>query len=147
MTFFTWVKDQQKNLQDSISKFKNKDFMDAVVAGCALVAAADGNIDSAEKQKMAGFISRSEELRVFDMNHVIDRFNHFVSGFEFDSIIGKGEALKAIGKLKNNPEASRLVIRVCCAIGSADNNFDEYEKQVVREICHHLNLTPAEFHL
>lgn len=147
MTFFTWVKDQQKNLQDSISKFKNKEFMDAVVAGCALVAAADGTIDSAEKQKMAGFISRSEELRVFDMNHVIDRFNHFVSGFEFDSIIGKGEALKAIGKLKKNSEASTLLIRVCCAIGSADNNFDECEKQIIREICHHLDLNPSDFNL
>ncbi|MGF1935060.1 MAG: tellurite resistance TerB family protein [Nostoc sp. ChiQUE02] len=147
MTLFTWVKDQQKNLQDSISKFRNKEFMDAVVAGCALVATADGNIDSAEKQKMAGFISRSKELRVFDMNHVINRFNHFVSDFEFNSIIGKGEALKAIGKLKNNPEASRLVVRVCCAIGSADHNFYEYEKQVIREICHHLNLTLSEFHL
>ncbi|MBD2336462.1 tellurite resistance TerB family protein [Calothrix sp. FACHB-156] len=147
MTFMTWVKDQQKNLKDSISRFKNKEFMDAVVAGCALVAAADGNIDSSEKQKMAGFIGRSEELRVFDINHVIERFNYFVSSFEFDAVIGKGEALKAISKIRNDSEASSLLIRVCSAIGSADNNFDEHEQQVVREICHHLNLNPSEFHL
>lgn len=147
MSFFTWVKEQKTNLQESVSRFKNKDFMDAVVAGCALVAAADGTIDSSEKQKMAGFIGRSEELRVFDMNQVISRFNHFASGFEFDSVIGKGEALKAIGKLKKNAEASRLLIRVCCAIGAADGNFDEDEKQMVREMCHHLDLSSSEFQL
>jgi tellurite resistance protein TerB len=147
MTFFNWVKEQKTNLQESISRFKNKDFMDVVVAGCALVAAADGTIDSSEKQKMAGFIGRSEELRVFDMNQVISRFNYFASGFEFDSVIGKGEALKAIDKLKKNTEASRLLIRVCCAIGAADGNFDEDEKQMVREMCHHLDLSPSEFQL
>lgn len=147
MSFFTWVKEQKTNLQESVSRFKNKDFMDAVVAGCALVAAADGTIDSSEKQKMAGFIGRSEELRVFDMNQVITRFNHFASGFEFDSVIGKGEALKAIGKLKKNTEASKLLIRVCCAIGAADGNFDEKEKQMIREMCQYLDLSPSEFQL
>lgn len=147
MSFFNWAKEQRTNLQESISRFKNKEFMDAVVAGCALVAASDGTIDSSEKQKMAGFIGRSEELRVFDMNQVINRFNHFVSGFEFDSLIGKGEALKALSKLKKDPEASKLLIRVCCAIGAADGNFDENEKQIVREMCEHLGLSSSEFQL
>jgi tellurite resistance protein TerB len=147
LTFLNWVKEQRKNIHDSIVRFKNKEFMDAIVAGCALVAAADGHIDSAEKQKMAGFIARSEELRVFEMNDVIERFNYFVSGFEFDSDIGKGEALKAMSKIKNNSDAARLLIRVCCSIACADNNFDESEKQVVREICQNLSLNPLEFQL
>ncbi|WJQ81563.1 tellurite resistance TerB family protein [Brevibacillus brevis] len=121
--------------------------MDAVVAGCALVAAADGHIESSEKQKMASYINRSEELKVFDMNDVISRFNHFVSGFEFDHGVGKMEALKAIGKLKNNPEAARILIGVCCAIGAADGDFDEKEKIIVREICQTVNLNPADFQL
>ncbi|MDB9538806.1 tellurite resistance TerB family protein [Anabaenopsis tanganyikae CS-531] len=147
MTFLNWVKEQQKNLHDSIVRFKNKEFMDAIVAGCALVAAADGHIHSTEKQKMAGFIARSEELRVFEMNDVIERFNYFVSGFEFDSDIGKEQALKAISKFKNNSDAAKLLIIVCCSIGSADNNFEESEKQVVREICQNLSLNPLEFQL
>lgn len=44
--------DNAKNsLTDSVKRFKNKDFLDAVIAGCALVAYADGHIDSAEKQR------------------------------------------------------------------------------------------------
>ncbi|MGE5701663.1 MAG: tellurite resistance TerB family protein [Clostridia bacterium] len=146
-TFTSWLKNTKSTLKDQVKKFQNRDFMDAVVAGCALVAAADGQIESAEKQKMAAYMNRSEELKVFDMNDVIARFNHFVSGFEFDHTVGKMEALKAIGKLKNNPEAARVLISVCCAIGAADGDFDEKEKIVVREICQTVHLNPGDFQL
>lgn len=96
---------------------------------------------------MAGFIRRSEELKVFDMSAVVKRFNEFAEGFEFDHIIGKGEALKAIAKIKKNEEAGRLLIRVCCAIGAADGDFDDDEKAVVREICTELSLNPGDFQL
>jgi tellurite resistance protein TerB len=146
-SFSSWLKSTKSTLSDQVKKFKNRDFMDAVVAGCALVAAADGQIESSEKQKMAGYINRSEELKIFNMNEVIDRFNHFVSGFEFDHGVGKMEALKAIGKLKNNPEAARVLISVCCAIGAADGFFDEKEKNVVREICQAVNLNPNDYQI
>lgn len=146
-TFTSWLKNTQSTLRDQVKKFQNRDFMDAVVAGCALVAAADGQIESSEKQKMAAYINRSEELKVFNMNDVISRFNHFVSGFEFDHGIGKMEALKAIGKIKNNPEAAQVLISVCCAIGASDGDFDEKEKMIVREICQAVNLNPGDFQL
>jgi tellurite resistance protein TerB len=142
-----WLNQQQTSLKDSVTRFKNKDFMDAVVAGCAMVAAADGSISSYEKQKMAGFINRTDELKVFEMKTVIERFNHFVEGFEFDNIIGKGEALKAIIKVKGNEEAARLLVRVCCAIGMADGAFDDNEKKIVSEICQELNLNANDFGL
>ena len=59
-----WLKENaaqaRSKLTAEASKFKNKAFMEAVVNGCALVAAADGSIDSSEKQKMAGFIERAD---------------------------------------------------------------------------------------
>ena len=142
-----WLNKQTTSLKDGVSRFKNKDFMESVVAGCALVAAADGTISAEEKQKMAGYIERSEELKVFDMKDVIKRFTSYTDSFEFDYTIGKGEALKAIGKIKSNEEASRLLIRVCCAIGTADGDFDDDEKAIVREICTELGLNPGDFGL
>ena len=147
MSIMEWLQEQTTNAGEAIKRFKNKEFMDAVVAGCALVAAADGHIDASEKQKMAGFIHRSEELKVFDMNTVIKQFNKFAEGFEFDHEIGKGEALRTVGKIKKNEEAAKLLIRVCCAIGAADGDFDDDEKAMVREICTELNLNPGDFQL
>jgi tellurite resistance protein TerB len=142
-----WVNQQKTQLGDAITRFKNKEFMHAIVAGCALVAAADGEISTAEKQKMVGFIQRTDELKVFEMTEVIVQFNKFAEGFEFDAFIGKAEALKAISSLRNNPEAARLLIRVCSAIGMADGDFSPSEQAVVIEMCQELQLNPAEFNL
>lgn len=142
-----WLDKQKSSVEETITRYKNKEFMDAVVAGCALVAAADGTIDAGEKQKMAGYIERSAELKVFDMKDVIKSFNGYVDSFEFDYTIGKGEAMKAVAKLKGKDEASRLLVRVCSAIGMTDGDFDEKEKAIVREICQELGLPPGDFGL
>lgn len=146
-SFRNWLNSTKQGLEDQVKRFKNKDFMDAVVAGCALVAFADGTIDASEKNKMAGYINLSQELKVFDMTVVIERFNHYVNNFEFSPEIGKQEALKAIAKFKSKPEVGRVIVGVCSAIGSADGNFDDQERRVVAEICTVLGLNPGEFSL
>jgi tellurite resistance protein TerB len=145
--FQNWLSNTKSSLKDGVKRFKNKELMDAIVAGCAIVAAADGSIDASEKQKMSGFLGRSEELKVFNMSDVIDRFNHFVGNLEFDILVGKQEALRAIAKFKGKHEIGRIIVGVCCAVGSADGNFDDKEKSIVRDICNVLDLTPGEFGL
>ena len=145
--FKSWLQSTKQGLTDQVKRFKNKDFMDAIVAGCAIVASSDGAIDSQEKQKMAGYMSRSEELKVFDMTEVIKRFNHFAEQLEFDTMIGKQIALKAISPFSSKPEIARVIVGVCCAVGAADGDFDDKEKSVVREICNVLGLNPSEFNL
>jgi tellurite resistance protein TerB len=147
MGVLDWLKTQASGLQDEVKKFKNKDFMEATVAGCAMVAFADGVVKSEEKAKMAGFIQRNDALKIFDLSKVISTFDKYVQGFEFDYSIGKGEALKAISKIKKNPEEARLLVRVCCAIGASDGDFDPAEKRTVSEICRELGLNPGEFGL
>lgn len=146
-----WLKTNAAATRDKlateVSKFRNRDFMDALVAGCSLVAAADGNISSSEKQRMTGFIQNSSELKVFDLKEVIKTFNSYCEKFEFDAEIGKAEALKSIGKLRTKPDAARLLVRVCCAIGSADGTFDEAERAVCRTICNELSLNAADFEI
>ena len=151
MSFFDTLKQKageaRNKLATEVGKFKNREFMEACVAGCGLVAAADGSIDSSEKQKMMKFIQQSEELKVFDAKDVITVFNKVTESFEFDNEIGKAEALKIIGKLRSKPDAARLMVRVCCAIGSADGDFDEKEKQVIREMCRDLDIPAEDFGL
>ncbi|ULO07285.1 tellurite resistance TerB family protein [Paenibacillus sp. 19GGS1-52] len=146
-TFKNWLNTTKNGLSDQVKKFKNKDFMNAVVAGCALVAAADGKITEAEKNKMAGYMNISNELKVFDMKEVINQFNFYVSNFDFSPEIGKQEALKSISKFSSKPEVGRVIVGVCSAIGAADGDFDEHEKAVVRNICSVLGLNPGEFSL
>jgi tellurite resistance protein TerB len=147
MSILDWIKDKSGELADGVKKFRSKAFMEAVTAGCAMVAFADGVVAPEEKRKMASFIQSNEALKVYDITQVLASFDKFIGLMNTDIYIGKGEALKVIGKLKKNEEQSRLLVRVCCAIGASDGNFDDGEKAVVREICTELGLNSSEFGL
>jgi len=150
MSFVDWLKQNVTNARETIAteitKFKSKDLLEAIVAGCAMVAYADGTVKAEEKQKMMGYLQNSEQLRVFDTKDVIQKFQKYIEQFDFDIHVGTAEAMKAIGKFKGKPEA-QLVVRVCCAIGAADGNFDADEQTVVRRMASELGLNPADFGL
>ncbi|MBF0399188.1 MAG: tellurite resistance TerB family protein [Magnetococcales bacterium] len=136
----------QASLVQEMSRFRNQALMEAVLAGCALVSAADGSVSKAEKEKMIGFVRNSEALKSYDQGTVIDTFQKYIGKLEFDFDVGKIEAMRTIAAVKK-PEEARLLVRVCCAIGGSDGHFDAGEKKVVREICQELGLNPAEFDL
>jgi stress response protein SCP2/tellurite resistance protein len=140
-----WANQQKRKAQELFNRYKSQDVLDAVVAACALVSMADGYLDASERQKMLEFVNSSEELRVFDSNKVIQRFNYFVSRIEIDRMVGRAEAFRALGKIRSKPEIARLVARYCIAIGYADGNFDHNEMQMVSDICRELGLNPGEF--
>lgn len=146
-----WLKNQvaavQKGLKNEVSRYKNSEFLEAIVAGCALVAAADGDVSAPEKQKMMGFIRQSEALSAFDIDKVIEIFKKYLAKFEFDHELGAAEALAVVGRIKNKPDQARLAVRVCCAIGASDGDFDPKEQEVVKKICRDLGLDPNEFDL
>ncbi|MEH7094217.1 TerD family protein [Neobacillus vireti] len=143
--YVEWANNQKRRAQELFNRYKSQDLLDAVTAACALVAMADGYLDPAERQKMIEFVHQSEELRVFDTNKVIQKFNLFVSRMENDRMMGRAEAFRALGKMRTKPEIARLVARYCIAIGYADGNFDQNEQQMVADICRELGLNPTEF--
>jgi len=136
--------DARTRATEEVSRFKNKDVLQAIVAGCTYIAAADGKITSDEKQKMLGFLRSSPLTAVYGADEVIRIFNENADRFEFDTDTGRIEALRIIAKLKNKPEAGMLV-RTCIVIGKADGDFDQNERRAVSEIARELGLNPSDF--
>ncbi|PHM36985.1 tellurite resistance TerB family protein [Xenorhabdus innexi] len=137
----------REELTNQVGRFKNKKFMEGTVAVCAHVAMASNGVSSEEKQKMVGFIKSSPELKVFDTTEIIEFFNKLVSSYEFDADIGKGEAMKYIMALKQQPEAAQLALRVGIAVAKSDGDFDNDEKNAAREICTALGFVATDFGL
>lgn len=145
--FLNQLKTKANELKTEALKFKNKDFLNASMAGSALIAMADGSVSSEEKQKMIKFIEGNDALSVFTTSDVIKAFQDFVGQLEFDKDIGEAKAYQALGKMKPNVEASRLLIRMIIAIAASDGNFDVSEKAVATRIARELGLNPSEFEL
>jgi tellurite resistance protein TerB len=145
--FLSQLKTKANELKTEALKFKNKEFLNAAMAGSALVSMADGSISSEEKQKMVKFIENHDALSIFTTSDVIKAFQDFVGQLEFDKDIGEAKAYEALGKMKSNAQASRLLVRMIIGIASSDGNFDDHEKKVAVKITKELGLDPAEFEL
>ena len=145
--FLNQLKTKANELKTGALKFKNKDFLNAAMAGSALIAMADGNISSEEKQKMIKFIESNDALSIFTTSDVIKAFQDFVGQLEFDKDIGEAKAYQALGKMKSNSEASRLLVRMIIAIASSDGVFDGDEKKIAVKIAKELAIDPSEFEL
>lgn len=145
--FLNQLKTKANELKTEALKFKNKDFLNAAMAGSALIAMADGAVSSEEKQKMIKFIEGHDALSIFTTSDVIKAFQDFVGQLEFDKDIGEAKAYQALGKMKSNLEAARLLIRMIIAIAASDGKFDESEKKIATKIALELGLNPSEFEL
>lgn len=145
--FLSRLKTKAGELKTEALKYKNKDFLNAAMAGSALVSMADGSVSAEEKQKMIKFIESNEALSVFTTSDVIKAFQEFVGQLEFDKDIGEAKAFQALGKMKSNVEASRLLVRMIIAVASSDGNFDANERTVAARIAKELGINPAEFEL
>jgi tellurite resistance protein TerB len=139
--------DMTSQAKTQVGKHKNKEFADASMAVCALIAAADGTISGEERRKTAGFITSNDVLSIFPATELLERFNHFAGKLESDYDFGKVEAIQALSKLKGKPDAARAVIQVGIIVGGSDGDFDENERQAVRESCNAVGVAPSEFDL
>ncbi|MCK5726893.1 MAG: tellurite resistance TerB family protein [Thiotrichaceae bacterium] len=145
--FMTGLKNKATELKTEALKFKNKNFLQAAMAGSALLAFADGDVSADEKTKMVKFIENYEPLSVFKTMDIITAFKEYVTQLEFDKDIGEAKAFEAINKMKSNDQASRLIMRLVIAIGAADGDFDNDEKAMARRVANELGLNPADFEL
>lgn len=151
MSFWNNIKDKMSDANDSLQKnigqLKNKKFADASMAICALVAAADGDIDADERSKTAAFIMSNETLKVFNASDLKEKFDFFCNKLEADYDFGKIDAIQALGALKGKQEQARACIQLGIIIGSADGDFDADEKKAIKEACNAVGIAPSEFDL
>lgn len=145
--FFNSIKNKASELKTEALKFKNKDFLNATMAGSALIAMADGVISPEEKQKMIKFIENHDALSIFSTTDVVNAFQTYVNQLQFDKDIGEAKAFEALKKMESNTTAARLIIRMVISIAGSDGDFDEHEKAMALRIAKELSLDPSEFNL
>lgn len=151
MPIWNQLRQATQGMQSQLVSKKNEltsgSFRDASMAMCALVAAADGSVDAAERGKVATLISTNDVLANFAPEDLRARFEANCDKLAADFDLGKVELVKLVGKTAKKPAEARAVIQIGIIIGGADGDFDDQEKKVVRDACHAVGLDPAEFDL
>jgi tellurite resistance protein len=123
---------------------RHKSFVEAAMAACAMVAMAD------EEQRLSELITRDrvlvriDELRSIDHQQAVALYDHYSKRLRLDPARGRQEALEAMAPFAGDREASELLVRMCVAVGRADQTFSPKERSAVERICRHLNLHPGD---
>ncbi len=129
------------------TELKSGAYRDASMAMCALVAAADGHVDAAERQQMESMILSNDVLQNFPPDQLRQRFNRHVDQLTRNFPQGKTEAMQEIAKAAKKPTEARAVVQTGIVIAGADGHFSQAEQAVLREACVALGLNPVEFQL
>ncbi|MFJ3996466.1 tellurite resistance TerB family protein [Streptomyces parvus] len=129
------------------TELKSGAYRDASMAMCALVAAADGSVDPAERHHVENLILQNDVLQNFPPEQLRQRFNKHVDQLMFNFQQGKADAMQEIVKAAKKPVEAKAVVQTGFVIAGADGYIAPAEAQVLREACTALGVSPQEFGL
>ncbi|MEU6125710.1 TerB family tellurite resistance protein [Streptomyces sp. NPDC047123] len=129
------------------TELKSGAYRDASMAMCALVAAADGTVDPAERQHVESLILQNDVLQNFPPEQLRQRFNKHVDQLSFNFQQGKTEVMQEIAKAAKKPAEAKAVVQTGFVVAGADGYIAPAEEQVLREACAALGVSPQEFGL
>lgn len=120
--------------------------LDAVVAACALIAHADGEVSTEERGRMLDRIRGQAGLIPFGVDDVLEAFEALDARFETRPDEARAEAEMMVRRLRGRAEAVE-VAAAAVAVSIADGGLEAEERQVVLDICAWLDVAPGQFDL
>ncbi len=131
----------------SKDQYRSREFADASVAVCALVAAADGSVGPTERQRTASLIVSNDASAVFPPEELKTMFGRYCDKLNRDFDFGKVDAIASIGKLREKLDQARAIMTIGLVIGHADGLFDPADRRALSDASHAVGIAPSEFDL
>ena len=135
------------NLFNKAKKIENKNIMEAVVAGCLLVAAADGSMSGEESLKMEKLLNANDLLEAFRGNEISKVVQRYTNILDADFGVGQKKMLDQIEEIANNPDHCEEVMLAMLAVAKSDGDVSDVEKAVLTKVASTLRLRLADFGL
>ncbi|MBT3401948.1 MAG: tellurite resistance TerB family protein [Rhodospirillaceae bacterium] len=126
-----------------LQRHRQRPFLEAVAAACALVATADGDVSFSERARLDAVVESLSELSLFDPHEVVDAFDEHVAVLSEDADGGHNKMLKRITSGTGKEGAADLLLRISVAMSLADGRDSADEHKVIDQICAALGLAPT----
>lgn len=126
---------------------QNKDFLEAVCAGCALVAAADGDIEESEKRKVVSIITNHAKLGKLYQQSVIEQTADMMFKRAKD-VSGRNQLARELDDIKGRPDGAEMaedVYLIALDIANADGELEPQEEAVLKKIAARLGVDAGKF--
>ncbi|EGC00390.1 TciA [Pseudomonas sp. TJI-51] len=128
----------------AVKKLENRDLMQAIVGGCLLVAAADGEISKNEAAQIDIQIRANKNLEHFGQE-ITATVNLFTEQLQAGFRLGRMNIMREIADIKNNPLDAEEVFVNMITVSEGDGNISPEELKVLAEVGVQLGLRPKDF--
>ena len=132
------------NYQSHMERQRNQAFLNGVMAACALVATADGQVSFAQRVRVDQVIETLDALKVFDPHEGVNIFNEFTDEILKEPKLGHENAFQAMAEIARVPENGALMVRICCAVSAANGEKSLADQIEITSLCSRLGLDPGE---
>ncbi|WP_420416001.1 tellurite resistance TerB family protein [Pacificispira sp.] len=132
-------------IEERTARRRNRPFLEACMACCALVAIADGEVSLSERGRVDQILEAIDKLRFFDVHEAVDLFNGYVDGIVQAEAKGRRHALEVVKEMRHEAGDAVLLVKVALAISRADGVFLESERAQCEAICDVLGLELEDF--
>lgn len=127
-----------------LMRYRNRPFLRAAMAGCALVAMANGSVSLRERMRVDRIMETLDALKVFDPHEGVVLFNEFVEALRDDPAEGRRRALEVITReVADEPEKAGLLARICLAVSERDGAIAPEQRREVADLCRCIGVAPG----
>jgi tellurite resistance protein TerB len=129
----------------SAKSVAKQNVFEAIVAASVLVAAADGEIEKKESEKLEKMLSNNDSLSSFKKTEIQRLVSKYSGTVETDFRMGKIKMLKEIEDIAENPGDAEEVFVTAISIAEADGEIEPKELDVLIEIGRRLGLNLKDY--
>lgn len=130
-----------KKAEAAVQKFSGRtDFLEAVCASAALVAAADGDIDDKEVLAAAKAVKANKSLAAGFDQQTIDRTINTMLDRAGGGRMGRAGLRKEIMEVAKDPEMAEAVILTALDVAEVDGEIGEAEQKLIDSLAKDLGI-------
>jgi tellurite resistance protein TerB len=97
-----------------------EELMEAMIAGCALIAHADGSVVDSERQRVVRLMRRIPDFYGFPSEAVAHEFDLHERAFTDDPVVARQKALELLERLRPHSAEVRLLLAACMQVLESD---------------------------
>ena len=129
----------------SAKSVAKQNVFEAIVAASVLVAAADGEIEKKESEKLERMLTNNDSLSSFKKTEIQRLVAKYTATVETDFRMGKLKMMKEIEDIAENPNDAEEVFITAISIAEADGEIEPQEFSVLTEIGRRLGLNLKDY--
>lgn len=127
-----------------VKKLENRDLLEAVVGGCLLIAAADGDIEDSEVKKIDSLLRTNKNLEHFG-SEITDLVNRFSERLQSGYRVARAEILREIEDIKSDQQQKEDVLLNMLTIAEADGEIEPAEQKELETVAQRLGLRISDY--